>query len=345
MKQRWWRKRLTLMLIAGANRRIVRLKLPEISLLAVPTTIVAIAAGTALAFVLLHDNYETNRAAMQSKFDGTQRELQATIADKDAELALLQTSLIDLTQQAEQFKAKVDEIKQLKQVMAVMTDIAEAPPGGSKAAAPAAEAENPAVSPKAGERLPMGGSGAPPSEADVVRTIRETKQSLSSMLGEMNGLMDSLTESEAKLAEAEHERNITPTLWPTPSRLVTSGFGIRLDPFTERPAMHTGIDFAGRANDPIYAAAEGIVTTAGHDGEHGNYIIIQHGRGLETEYLHMTKLLVTTGQTVKKGQQIGLMGSTGRSTGTHLHYEVHKNGVPIDPRPYLIANRKEEVQP
>lgn len=340
MKQRWWRKKLTLMLIAGANRRIVRLKLPEISLFAVPTALLAIAAGTTLAFVLLHDRYELDRTAMQTKFDGTELQLQTTIADKDAELSLLQTSLIDLTQRAEQFKAKVDEIKQLKQVLAVMTDMGAAPSVASKPASSNGRAASPAES-----ALPMGGSGDPPSGEDVVRTIAETRQSLSSMMEEMNGLIADLNESEAKLTEAEHVRNITPTLWPTPSHRVTSGFGIRLDPFTERPAMHTGIDFSGAAGDPIYAAAEGKVTKAGFDGEHGNYIIIGHGRGLETEYLHMTKLLVKAGQTVKKGQQIGLMGSTGRSTGTHLHYEVHKNGVPIDPSPYLIANRKEDAQP
>ncbi|KIL39464.1 hypothetical protein SD70_20080 [Gordoniibacillus kamchatkensis] len=337
MKQRWWRKKLTLMLIAGANRRIVRLKLPEISLLAMPTAALAIAAGTSLAFVMLHDRYEADRTAMQTKFDGTEQQLQVTIADKDAELSLLQTSLIELTRQSEQFKAKVNEIKQLKQVLAVMTDVGGTPSGG--ATVPATDGGSPS---SAG---PMGGSGEPPSAAEVARTIAETRQSLSSMLEEMNGLMTSLNESEAKLSEAEHVRSITPTLWPTPSHLVTSGFGIRVDPFTEKPAMHTGIDFAGAPNDPVYAAAEGKVTKASFDGEHGNYIVIGHGRGLETEYLHMNRLLVKSGQTVKKGQQIGLMGSTGRSTGTHLHYEVHKNGVPIDPRPYLITNRKEDEKP
>ncbi|MFC0215597.1 M23 family metallopeptidase [Paenibacillus chartarius] len=328
MKQRWWRKKLTLMLIAGANRRIVRLKLPEISLFAVPTVLVTIAAGGTLAFVLLHDRYETTQAQMQKQFEGTEQQLQHTIESKDAELVHLQASLIDLTQQAEQFKAKVEEIKQLKQVLAVMTD-------GATASA-ANKPEQP---------QPVGGTELTPTAADVAQTIVTTKMSLTSMINDMNGLMASLAESEAKLAEAQHIRDITPTLWPTRSRTVTSGFGIRLDPFSERPAMHSGIDFAGNTNDPVYAAAEGTVAVAGYDGQKGNYVIINHGRGLATEYMHMTKLSVKSGQLVKKGQQVGFMGSTGRSTGTHLHYEVHKNGSPVDPRPYLVATRKENAEP
>jgi murein DD-endopeptidase MepM/ murein hydrolase activator NlpD len=336
------------MLIAGPNRKIVRLKLPEIGLIAAPTAIVAAVAGTALAFVMLHDRYEQVQAVMQSDFAARQKQLQLTIAGKDSELQLLQSSLIDFTQQAEQFQAKVDEIKQLKQVLAVMTgsDDAAAGNNAAKSSPPAASsAKPPAAHSSPSATLPMGGDDLSPTPDDVARTIADTKSSMSSVISDMNGLMTSLTESEAELEEAQHVRDITPTLWPTPSHTVSSGFGIRYDPFTEQPAMHAGIDFAGRTNDPIYATAEGKVTEAGYDSTHGNHVTIRHGNGLETAYLHMSKLLVKPGQTVKKGEQIGLMGTTGRSTGTHLHYEVHRGGVAIDPRPYLLANRKESVEP
>lgn len=343
MKQRWWKKKLTLMLIADANRRIVRLKLPEISLLAVPTALLAAVAGTALTFVVLHDRFQSSKQAMLMNFDGKQKQLEQTIADKDAELELLQTSLIALTKQAEQFQSKVDEIKQLKQVLDVMTGDADSgKPAGSTAQQRSGQTTG---SPTAGVPLSMGGEFTPPSHAEVAMTVLSTKQHLSEMLGDMNVLMDSLAESDAKLQEAEHARNITPTLWPTPSHTVTSGFGIRSDPFTGSPAMHTGIDFSGKPNDPVYAAAEGTVIEAGYDDQHGNHIVIRHGRGIDTEYMHLSQMLVKRGQTVSKGQLIGRMGSTGRSTGTHLHYEVHRNGTPVDPRPYLLSNRKEEVSP
>jgi murein DD-endopeptidase MepM/ murein hydrolase activator NlpD len=336
------------MLIAGPNRKIVRLKLPEIGLLAAPAAIVAAMAGTALAFVMLHDRYQVSQTAMQTDFAYKQKQLQLTISDKDDELKVLQSSLIDFTQQAEQFQAKVDEIKQLKQVLAVMTggDGSTTDNNAAKGSSPASSSAKPkaaASSPSAS--LPMGGDDLSPTPDDVARTIAETKRSMTGMLSDMNSLMTSLSESEAELEEAQHLRDITPTLWPTRSHIVTSGFGIRFDPFTNQPAMHAGIDFAGSTNDPIYATAEGKVTEAGFDSTHGNHVTIRHGNGLETAYLHMSKLLVKTGQTVKKGQQIGMMGTTGRSTGTHLHYEVHRGGVPVDPKPYLIANRKENEEP
>lgn len=343
MKQRWWKKKLTLMLIADANRRIVRLKLPEISLLAVPTALLVAVAGTALTFVGLHERFQSSKQAMQTNFDGMQKQLEQTIADKDAELELLQTSLIDLTQQADQFQAKVDEIKQLKQVLDVMTGDADSGNGAGGAAQQPAGKASAGRSPAAGVPLAMGGDYEPPSHAEVAMTVLGTKQHLTTLLDDMNGLMDSLAKSDAKLKEAEHVRNITPTLWPTPSHTVTSGFGIRVDPFTGSPAMHTGIDFSGKTNDPVYATAEGTVIEAGYDDQHGNHIIVRHGRGIDTEYMHLNQMLAKRGQTVRKGQLIGRMGSTGRSTGTHLHYEVHRNGTPVDPRPYLLSNRKEEM--
>ncbi|MNG13333.1 Murein DD-endopeptidase MepM [compost metagenome] len=106
--------------------------------------------------------------------------------------------------------------------------------------------------------------------------------------------------------------------------------------------MHTGYDIDGEYNDPVYVTAAGKVIAAGFDGEFGNYIIVDHTRGIETKYMHLNKILVKRGESVTKGQQIGLVGSTGRSTGSHLHYEVLKNGIQIDPKPYLISNRKDE---
>jgi murein DD-endopeptidase MepM/ murein hydrolase activator NlpD len=158
----------------------------------------------------------------------------------------------------------------------------------------------------------------------------------------MNEAFASLSDSKTKLEEAQHLQSITPTLWPIVSHRITSGFGIRIDPFTQKPSMHTGLDIDGELNDPIYAAAEGKVILSAWDAEHGNHILIDHTHGLKTEYLHMNKMLVRSGDMVRKGQLIGLVGTTGRSTGTHLHYEVHVNDAPVNPTPYLLTDRKDE---
>jgi murein DD-endopeptidase MepM/ murein hydrolase activator NlpD len=116
----------------------------------------------------------------------------------------------------------------------------------------------------------------------------------------------------------------------------TSGFGVRSDPFRGSAAMHPGIDLAGQYGTPIYATADGTVLRAGwNSGGYGNLVEIDHGRGITTRYGHMSKILVSEGQHVTRGQQVGRMGSTGRSTGNHLHYEVRIDGRAVNPIPFM----------
>ncbi|WP_051279147.1 M23 family metallopeptidase [Hellea balneolensis] len=117
----------------------------------------------------------------------------------------------------------------------------------------------------------------------------------------------------------------------------TSSYGLRKDPFTKRPTFHQGLDFGGRRETPIVAAADGTVIFAGRNGGYGRSVEIDHGHGFVTRYGHMHKLNVKRGQVIKKGDKIGGMGSTGRSTATHLHYEVHFQGREYDPDKFLKA--------
>jgi len=117
----------------------------------------------------------------------------------------------------------------------------------------------------------------------------------------------------------------------------TSSFGVRIDPFLGRPAMHTGIDFHGTPGDPIRATASGTVTLAGWNGGYGRLVEVDHGNGLATRYGHLSEIDVTAGQTIKIGQIVGRLGSTGRSTGPHLHYETRVDGEAVDPQKFLRA--------
>jgi len=117
----------------------------------------------------------------------------------------------------------------------------------------------------------------------------------------------------------------------------TSGFGVRSDPFLGRPAMHTGLDFRGATGDPIRATANGRVVSAAYAGGYGRMVEIDHGNGLSTRYGHMSAINVKVGDTIKIGQVIGLVGSTGRSTGPHLHYETRIDGEAVDPQKFLRA--------
>lgn len=129
-----------------------------------------------------------------------------------------------------------------------------------------------------------------------------------------------------------------PTSMPAAVGLMSSGFGYRSDPFTGGGAMHAGLDFKGPVGTPILAAADGKVTFAGWQGGYGNCIEITHANGLVTRYAHMSGFTAELGADVKRGVQIGRMGSTGRSTGSHLHFEVRINGSAINPLKFLEAN-------
>ena len=129
-----------------------------------------------------------------------------------------------------------------------------------------------------------------------------------------------------------------PTAMPAASMMMSSGFGYRADPFTGAAAMHAGLDFKGPVGTPILAAAEGKVVWAGYNGGYGNSVEIRHANGLVTRYAHLSGIHVRLGQMVERGVQIGRMGSTGRSTGSHLHFEVRLNGKAINPRKFLEAN-------
>ncbi len=127
----------------------------------------------------------------------------------------------------------------------------------------------------------------------------------------------------------------TPSIWPTKGWL-TSRFGYRLSPFTGDREFHNGIDISARRNAPVIAPANGVVSSAGRQRLPGRVLFINHGYGLVTKYAHLQKILVKEGQYVKRGEKVALVGSSGRSTGPHLHYEVRLNGVPTNPLNYIL---------
>jgi murein DD-endopeptidase MepM/ murein hydrolase activator NlpD len=144
-----------------------------------------------------------------------------------------------------------------------------------------------------------------------------------------------------------HVEHLTRTLAMVPVRKPvegeldeSSGFGVRSDPFLGRPAMHTGIDFRGDSGDPVHATAAGTVAEAGWSGGYGRMVEIDHGSGFSTRYGHLSKIDVKVGQSIKIGQVIGEIGSTGRSTGPHLHYETRIDGDAVNPQKFLRVGEK-----
>ena len=140
----------------------------------------------------------------------------------------------------------------------------------------------------------------------------------------------------AKYKAYDRQMDFTPTIWPlTRDRRISSGFGYRRHPIYNRLIKHDGLDIPTRTGTPVRATAEGKVTIARARGGYGLLVEIDHGYGCRTRYGHNSRMIVTTGQWVKKGQVIAYAGNTGTSTGSHVHYEVRINNVPVNPRPYL----------
>lgn len=146
---------------------------------------------------------------------------------------------------------------------------------------------------------------------------------------------DSLSGIEAKILQQSVLKEMLPNGAPVAVAFNSSSYGWRIDPFTGGKAFHEGLDFPANMGTPIRAAADGIVSFAEHTPDYGNIVKISHGSGLETRYAHASKLLVHAGDRVIKGQEVAEIGSTGRSTGPHLHYEIRLNGESLDPRKYL----------
>lgn len=129
-----------------------------------------------------------------------------------------------------------------------------------------------------------------------------------------------------------------PSAQPVQSMSLTSNFGVRIDPFRGGRAMHAGVDIPGSYATPVYATADAVVGRTGWIGGYGNLVELEHGKGIQTRYGHLSSITVGPGKRVKRGELIGLMGSTGRSTGNHLHYEVRIDGRAVNPMPFLQTN-------
>jgi murein DD-endopeptidase MepM/ murein hydrolase activator NlpD len=190
------------------------------------------------------------------------------------------------------------------------------------------------------EAAPKAASGGPLVSLQDARPSAMTLEALNTQMGTMQALSDRHTDVftliESRLFEKRLEALMVPSSPPVDGP-VGSGFGFRTDPFTNRPALHTGLDFPADPGTPILAAAGGVVLSAGPHPQYGQLVELDHGNGLVTRYAHTSRMLVKQGDLVKRGQKIAEVGNTGRSTGPHLHFEVLVEGVQQNPAKFLAS--------
>jgi len=173
-------------------------------------------------------------------------------------------------------------------------------------------------------------------ESQLVKSISVSLQVMFNRIENQNKSFDGI---EKMVANKEQLLASIPAIQPVSNKdleRIASGFGMRIDPVYKIPKMHSGLDFTATTGTPIYATADGTVEKAEfNQGGYGNHVMIDHGYGYETLYGHMVRIKAKVGQAVKRGEVIGWVGSTGKSTGPHCHYEVHKGGTPVDPIYYF----------
>ncbi|OQW35208.1 MAG: hypothetical protein A4E19_16680 [Nitrospira sp. SG-bin1] len=171
-----------------------------------------------------------------------------------------------------------------------------------------------------------------PDNLQAIASVKEGLEWLSKQTTAQERILEELSQA----AEQRSARwASTPSIWPVKG-WITSGFGPRVSPFTEKPAWHDGLDIGAAPNTPVRAPAQGRITSIGYDPKLGNMVRVDHGFGVETLYGHLAKALVKEGQRVERGDVIALVGSSGLSTGPHLHYMVKVNGQALDPIKYIL---------
>ena len=180
---------------------------------------------------------------------------------------------------------------------------------------------------------PLGGAYVPSGQKDI--SLSNMNQQLGNLSALMTDRGDKLAALETLLQQDRLRKKMLNTIAPVNLGWYSSNFGWRVDPFTGKSAMHEGVDYVVPLGTPIHAAASGIVVYAGWHPDFGNLVEIDHGNDILTRYAHASKLFVKVGQVVKRGQLISLVGSTGRSTGNHLHFEVRFKGLAQNPVRFL----------
>ena len=189
----------------------------------------------------------------------------------------------------------------------------------------------------------FGVGGSSPDDLDATIDLKQRHNSLIREMHEQVEQLDQATTNQAEgfdslLSFLEGQRNLlacTPAICPS-TGWITSRFGYRISPFTGQREFHKGVDIASRKGTPIVASADGIVSSISFKGQMGRVLVIDHGHGMVTRYAHIDKALKKRGEPVKRGETIALVGSSGRTTGPHLHYEVLLNGIPINPTKYIL---------
>jgi murein DD-endopeptidase MepM/ murein hydrolase activator NlpD len=330
-------KKLHIVVIREARHSVFRLRIGYSVLYFLGICFVAFTVYT-FTISSLHSETYVSLVSYKNKLENVTQSLEDVTREKTEAVDNLQNEIIKLSNQSELMKSKITEMMKNEEYLRSIV-LNEDSSNSILAYSNDIDINNL----QENSDTYVGGSLIPVNSDEIFNLAKNTSTLYENLFEQLDILNEKMS---ANIEDAEQkilDWRITPSIWPSYSWNVTSRFGYRADPFTGKSAFHSGIDFAGNIGDSVFSTADGVVVKAASDLSHGRNIIIQHSTGLRTRYLHLSKIKVNVGDSVKKGDVIGLVGNTGRSTGPHLHYEVIKNGVNINPAPYLQTSREEAI--
>lgn len=310
----------------GPDQSVKQFNVTKRSLIATPVALMAIVSSCLIGLQLKAAaelrSLEQQAASLQQQYNSMTIQHQSEVTNKNNDIAALQAQIQLLNSERSLIDEKLAELQQLeKELQHFITTY--------------------------GDEVPM----------QLDRNLEPTQSELQSSnyqfatmayqarapIGQMTSFIESLEQSmEQTLNQAKRIReqvDAYPNYWPTTTTFISSGYGYRKDPFTGKARFHAGIDIAGKRGDTIFSAADGQVLETGYDDEYGRYVIIEHSDELQTIYMHLDSIEAATGDDVVKGEKIGTMGSTGRSTGPHLHFQIVQQNTTVSPLPFLKNNK------
>ncbi len=298
-------KKMTVILVPEGKKSVRQFRIPRMAILFA----VLLLLSTAALITLLLRDYRAAKSRIP------------LLARLKVENEHQKQQLGYLAERIEGLAQKVTELKEFDHRLRLMVDV-----------------EN-----EKGEEGTGGQGGSDPSALlpnfSSARTQRDLVQLMHRSLDQMDSELLNGEKQKAELHRFLEDQKVllasTPSIWPAKGWL-SSRFGYRQSPFTGQKEFHKGVDISARMNAPIVAPANGIVTFVGKDGGYGRVVRMNHSHGVTTRFAHIEKAFVKKGQRVKRGETIALVGNTGRSTGPHVHYEVHLNGVPVNPLRYIL---------
>ncbi|MEC0092649.1 M23 family metallopeptidase [Paenibacillus macquariensis] len=327
MKSTKSKQPITLLVLRDAQHSVKQIQLSKPLLIAVPTIAILSLSGLIIS-MQVHSSQVISKMEQQLQHQTmTNNKMEITVSNREEAISRLQNEIINLSSDAQDMKGKMQRVNDLeKELQKFINKNNTSMSSEKKTITPTLSNDDPKH---------VGGEFIAVDTSEILDLTRETKDDFVELRKLLDSMEDNIPRMLEKAQETQDMLAGIPNMWPTESHVISSSFGYRKDPFTGVAAYHAGLDISGNTGDPVYAAGAGKVVEAEQGGARGLFIKIEHPEGLQTTYMHLSNIKVAVGDSISKGDLIGKMGSTGRSTGAHLHFQVEKMNEVVNPLPYI----------